>query len=195
MTIWFSDNLGVDGIADQTLANPSQLKDAGIINSRMRKKRMEVSFVGASPAPAVNDVVRMGTFKATDRIYGIQMTVEALVVAAATADIGFLDTGVRHDGANGDPDLFATLVALSAVAVVDIFGCGQTGVTTGSESGTLEAADRGRPIYALLDEGRGDTVYSTTRRDAQVDLVMTLKGTQATAAGVIIIEVDYVSGD
>jgi hypothetical protein len=196
MPTFFSDNLGKDGIADVALANPSQLKDASIIGSRMRVKRMEVSFVGASPAPAVNDIVRMGTFKATDRIYEILLNVEAVVTAGATADIGFHDTGVRHNGAVADVNLLGTAVPLSAAVAVGVFGRDIAGAPIGSEAAaTLEIADRGRPIWAWLDEGRGDTVYGLTKRDVQVDLTMTLLGTQAVAAGVIQIEVWYVSGD
>lgn len=183
MTIWYSDHLGTDGIADASLASPSRLPNAAIVSSRLRVKRMTVSFAGASPTPAAADVVRFGTMKLTDRIYEIWANVETVMGSAATMLLGVHETGVRHDGAVADADLFATGIDINTAARADAF-----------LPGALEDGDRGKELRTLLDEGRGDTVYTTQRGDIQVDITGTLAGTTA-AAGVVTIEVWYTAGD
>jgi hypothetical protein len=183
MTVWYSDHFGADGIADSTPALPSKLRDAGITHSRMRVKRMQISLAGASPTPAVNDVLRLGQFKPTDRIYQVFANVETVMGTAGTCTLGFHESGARNNGAVADADVLSASVNLNSVARADTL-----------PSATIENADRGRPLYEWLDEARGDTVYSTSKRDVSLDLTATLAGTLA-AAGVFIFEVWYVSGD
>ena len=184
MTVYFSDNISLDGVNRTAIPAPSLLKNADIVHTRLRVKRMFVNFAG-SVVPVATDVVRFGTFKLTDRIYEVWNNINVVMGSAGTMDIGFHETGARHNGIVADADLFATAVSLNATGRADVFN---------EATAAFTHLHRGKTIRQLLDIGRGDTVYTTTKGDIQVDLTGTLGGTLA-ALGQVTIDVWYVSGD
>ncbi len=153
---------------------------AGVGHARLRKKvaRAVVPTAGMTD----NDELRLMQFKSGDRIFDIRAT--GLTESATyAADLGLYKSGLNHDGAAIDEDLFATALA---------FGGGALGRTEAFTEGELANIHRGRPLWYLANVGAG-----TYTKDPMEDwdLVLTSTATGVTASETMMIEVEYTSGD
>jgi len=153
-------------------------------HGRVRYKKMQWLPDVATTTAA--DVIRMGQFKSNDRI--IELWVYSPDCGASgTADIGLHLSGVAHDGAAVDIDLFETtpLAINGAVARAEFYT--DAVLTDGERGSTLwEAAAVGAASY-------------TSDPGVQFDLTMTI-GTGHTAIATdgsdfVQIEAFYTSGD
>ncbi len=150
-------------------------------HARMRVKRIDATLP-LSPAFTSGDVMRLATFRSSDRIYNIFLT-SAGASGTVTAHLGLYLSGGAHDGAVLDADVFGSdLVVNGAIARVDEF----------TESAVLTNLDRGKPLWQL-----GATIVALYSSDPRTsfDLCLTATATLDTAAEPLVLEVWYVAGD
>lgn len=172
MATWYSDHFGADGDNDTSLPSVAKITEAGLKHGRRRRSRM--FFKGM---PLTTEVVRLGKFRSSDRIWHVYTSSDG-GASAGTADIGIYLAGSNHDGAVVDADRFGSAVDLSvALDMVDQF----------VESTNLTALDRGKRLWELL----GLSADSQT----EYELCLTVVTSFATADTNILVTVDYLAGD
>jgi hypothetical protein len=150
-------------------------------HARLRVKRIDATLP-LSPAFTANDIMRLATFRSSDRIYNIFVT-SGGASGTVTVDLGLYLSGGAHDGAVLDADVFSSALAVNGVvARVDQF----------TESGVLANLDRGKPLWQL-----GSVISALYSSDPRTsfDLCLTATATLDTAAEPLLIEVWYVAGD
>ena len=175
MTNYFSDHYTETGL-EQSAVNRNWKAPVGIAHSRLRYK-----VAGCTNLPLTTEEVRFMTFKSTDRLIDMLVTSGGL---AGAGDIlfGLYYSGLNHDGAVVDADLFAPAVTTStAVARVDHF-----------TDGVLTNFHRGQMLWEQAVVG---AAIWTADPGGTFDLVGTVGTTFTTPAEVHQIEVHYLAGD
>ena len=176
MADYFSDHYSATA-SSNTIDDPRIKVAAGLSNAKIRYKR---GVVTTDTDQAAADVLRFFTLKSSDRILELLLTTPGDGGTTVTTDLG---VHTKDGGAAIDANLFATAVDINAaVARVDQF----------VEAGTLEQADRGKPLYVLVDEGLASAVYDN---DPLVDwdITGTISTENATAGAEVVLEVYYTS--
>lgn len=180
MATLFSNHYGT-GQAN-TSVSTGYKASAGINHARARIKQARITVPIGGTGGTANDVWRLMTFKSSDRIFSLLVTVTGTGGAGA-AHLGLYKAGANHDGAVIDTDLFASALSLiNAIARVDQF----------KEAATLEDEDRGKTLWELADEGAG--TYTSDPME-EWDLTAEISTTTTTAATEVLVEVLYTSGD
>ena len=191
----YSDHYSTDGNDRTAIADPVQLiphmattlEDAtaatgpgvsrGIGHGRLRYKR---AFISVNDADS-NDVLRMMTFRSSDRISGLWISSDGVPTTATNVDVGLYTHNAAHDGALIDVDLYHSTLSLEDAN--NRLECFTGGVLTG--------INRGQPIWETLATGAGT---DTTDPDVLYDLVITFT-TDSAGEGDLILEAYYSSGD
>jgi hypothetical protein len=162
----------------------SQVKiGAGQGHGRERIKR---AYMNVGTAAGIGDELRFMQFKSGDRLHELFVLTDGGCTAGAM-DLGLYLSGLNHDGAVLDVDLFCSALVLStatvwAAAAAEIM----------IESAVLTDQDRGKPLWEILAVGAGtDTV------DPMLDYDLTGVVTTARTAAVtnIVVFARYTSGD
>ena len=173
MASYFSTLIAAEA-ANQVILNPPEFTAAGFAGGRMRYKHM---YILADQAYAINEVIRMGTFKSNDRIYELRISCDDMG-STGDFDIGIYLTGGAHDGAVVDNNLFADALDVNANALsrVEVF-----------TEAALDDFDRGKMLWELLG----------LTEDPVVNYDMTIDAVEATTntTGEVMLEAYYNSGD
>jgi hypothetical protein len=180
MATWFSDHYSSGSSVNALPATPVR-PSAGVGHARKRYKRAKITV----PATvAVDDVLRLMTFRSGDRITDIRVHADDVFTATTDLDIGIHKAGVGglHDGAAIDDNLFADALDL---------GGGLEDVEAFIEGGVLVGENRGEPLWYLANIGGG--TYTADPKE-EWDLTGTVL-VDATTGGTIVVEVEYTSGD
>lgn len=163
--------------------NSQRRLSAGVTHSRLRYRRAEVTLDLAPAAFTDGDEARIMQMLSSDRLIELFVTCDN-ASGTLTTDVGLYLTGVAHDGAVVDIDLFGADLAING-------GVDHVDQLT---AGALENLDRGKTLYDMASEGRGDTVYSADNI-VPMDIVLTASATIATADTVVVVEAYFTSGD
>ena len=174
MTDYFSNHYTETGSA-QTAVDRNWKTSAGIGHARLRYKACR--YTGQ---PQTTDLVRLMTFKSSDRLVKLVVSAPG-TPTAGTLNVGAHLSGLNHDGAVIDADIFAT--ALDT-----------TGALAQSESLTenaLEHEDRAKPLWEQASE-----VTATYTADPGVDIDITITPAVNTdASQEYLVEAWYTAGD
>lgn len=143
MATYFSDNFTLTGENQTALPlKASPILARGILGSPIRYKKMRLVSGGTT---AVDDVLRFGTFRSSDRIIELLWSNPGTASAGA-GGVGLHKAGLAHDGALIDVNLFEHLKNISNGSNRnDIF-----------DANMLEDEDRGKPLWELAEEGLGN---------------------------------------
>ena len=160
--------------ADQNTLVANKINPVGEAGGRLRYKRM---YILTDQVFSINEVIRMGTFKSSDRIFELTISCPDMGTAG-DFDIGLYLTGTAHDGVVVDDNLFCDALDVNAAALsrVEAF-----------TEAALDDFDRGKMIWQLLglasDPG---TFYDLT--------ISAFEATTSTSAEVLL-ECFYNAGD
>lgn len=182
MPTYYSDHFSKTGIiADTDHAYDDQIRvPAGIGHGRVRYKRAQVTA-----QLTANDVVRMMTFKSTDRLLELMLTTDGASGAGAV-NIGFYDAGLNRDGGAVDANLLAATQSIASLTQrIDVFASDSV-LTAG------ETAAKGLTLWEIANYG--DASY-TEAPDGMFDICFTCSTTFTTTASVLTLEAYYTSGD
>ncbi len=150
--------------ADQNTLVQGYRAPVGEASGRERYKRM---YILTDQVFAINEVIRMGTFKSSDRINKLLISCPDMGTAGLF-DIGLYLTGGSHNGAVVDNNLFCDALDVKAAA--------SSQVEAFTEA-ALDNFDRGKPLWQLLaltsDPGVSydlciDAFEATTNTSAEV---------------------------
>lgn len=178
MADWFSDHFGADGSADTAAADPITIVAPGVGGNRLRVKRAEITVTDT----AANDVLRMMTFKSSDRFYAMYINTDGGCSASSSADVGLYTYNSAHTGAVIDVDLFDAAVDLTS-AIDDL-----EEILT---DGALGGEDRGKPLWEQLAVGAGS---DTTDPGVLYDVGIALTGEDDATSATIVLWVLYGGG-
>lgn len=168
MPTFFSDHFS-SGAGQTSLPTHPIKTPQGINGGPLRMSRGYIS--DPSDAFAAADVLRFFQLPSAARIYELYIISDA-VFTGGTVDVGLHKAGNNHDGAVIDADLFASAVDVFTAEIrTEIFG----------ESTTFEEDDRGKPLWALANEGAG--TYTEDPNETW-EITGTLGGTPAGAGNV-----------
>ena len=160
--------------ADQNTLVANKINPVGEAGGRLRYKRM---YINTDQVFATDEVIRMGTFKSSDRIFELTISCPDMGTTG-DFDIGLYLTGTAHDGVVVDDNLFCDALDVNAAALsrVEAF-----------TEAALDDFDRGKMIWQLLglasDPG---TFYDLT--------ISAVEATTNTSAEVLL-ECFYNAGD
>jgi len=179
MAVYYSDHFhGYDdaGAADITTLDPQRRPPSGVNRSRVHYKRAEVA-----QDLAVDDTVRVMQFNSGDRLLTLELTATDSGSTGAI-DIGLAKSGVEHDGAVIDADIFVDNQAVTtAVARTERLASGTPDIYL----------YRGRTLWEIADQGDG--TYTSDPMELW-DLLITCK-TATDVATTFVLEAYYTSGD
>ncbi len=146
----------------------------GESHGRLRYKRM---YILTDQVFAITEVIRMGTFKSSDRIHKLLISCPDMG-SAGDFDIGLHLTGGAHNGAEVDENLFcdALDVNTSASAQVEAF-----------TEAALDNFDRGKALWQLLGLS-SDPIVS-------YDLTITAVEATTTVAADVLLEAWFTAGE
>ena len=181
----FSDlfnSSGTVGPGEGALAEELPLdaqRRTGFGHSRLRYKKAKVT-VGT--IAGIGDEIRMLQMRSSDRIHSILFSSDG-GATAGDADLGIYKSGLAHDGAVIDQNLFSTTAIDTDTAQnrVEYF-----------EDGALDTEDLGKPLWELADVG-GGTYTEDPSEDW--DIVLTVRVAFTVAVSTLQLEVFYTSGD
>ncbi len=140
MTVWFSDHFGSDGDNDTSIAVPGKITPASINHGRVYYKR---AMITGMPLDSTPDVLRFFSMKSGDRLLELMVSSDGGSTAAAM-DIGLYLSGLNHDGAVVDADVFETAQVIStAIERDDVLAAGTV----------LQHEDRGKTLWAMANVG------------------------------------------
>lgn len=117
MATWYSDHFTAEDASSTTAtaANPRYKVPAGLARARLYYAH---AFINLSPVTAgdiaSDDTVRFMTIKSADRIVECRLSWTNGAAAALTANFGFWESGIEHDGAEVDATRLASAVDLTA---------------------------------------------------------------------------------
>ncbi len=183
MPSMYSDHFSATGVV-ATLAGEITLDmqkrlSAGLGHARLRYKR---AHINVGTAAGIGDKLRLMQFKSSDRLAQLFVTSDGGCTAGA-GDLGLYQSGLEHDGAGIDADLFASaLVVSAAIARVDEF----------KEATTLGDGDRGKTLWEQAAVGAASY---TVDPGGSFDLVMTITMAVTVAVVDLVFEAIYTSGD
>lgn len=146
------------------------------------RRRTKIAHFQGLLLASTTDTVRLMTFKSSDRLFNLFWTSDD-AGTTGDVDIGIALSGLRHDGAVQDDDLFSTTaldVNAAAIDRVDQF-----------VNGALAAEHRGYQMWELLAIGAGS---DTEDPHTQYDLIITCTE-DFTATTDIVVEAHYTAGD
>ena len=149
-----------------------------VSTSRYRYRNARITLDGT-----INnaDVIRLMTFKATDRI--VSMKFSSHTFTSATADIGYRYTGDKNDGPALDNDIHGVAVNIASAAQLEVYALG-----------LLTNLDRTRMLWKILEEYGIDQGWDGIRPQSLFDLSLRMTSNVANI-GPLLVEVGYVSGD
>lgn len=178
MAVYFSDHFSSDGVARESV-DMQKRAPAGVGHSRLRYKRAFVTI----PVDAVStEVIRFMSMKSGDRIMDMKLSNPG-DCGTATMNLGLYESGLEHDGAVLDADLFMSAEDLAtANDRIDAF----------DEAATLDNQDRGKPLWELLAAGAGSDTVDPME---DWDICGVLAANMATAAEEVLLEVWYTASD
>jgi len=179
MATYYSNNFTTTAGLSATTLEDGFIPYVGDINGRMRTKRM--TFIPGAAMSAA-DVVRMGQFRSTDRLYALYYE-SADMTGTSTIDIGLYLSGANHDGAVIDDDLFASAIDTSgqAVAYADIL-----------TSAALTPTDRGKSLWEQAAVGAASY---TTNPNVMFDMTILVNAATASTTAGFALQAIYVAGD
>ena len=162
--------------SDQDFIELGYVPKVGASRFRYRSVRFDLST-----AQVDNDVIRLMTFKETDRITGMTLTAAA-GITAALMNLGYWEHGLNHDGPAVDLNFHLANDDIAGMDAAEIFH--QTNARN---------VDRALPLWELLDS-RGLPNYNGIAPGIMYDLVLEVAGT-IIGSGLVVIGVGYISGD
>lgn len=173
MATYFSDHYNVldDAGLSQTSADMSHRAASGTKHARVRYSRASLT---ALLTTASSDVARLMTLKSNARIHAIYIQ-SGGEAAAGACNVGLYKTGVNHDGAVVDADLFASASTAPSADTA------RTEIMV--QAGTLTDEQRGTRLWELAGESSDPQI--------EYDITMEASTTFTTTAPEIIVEVYY----
>ena len=175
---------GVATLAGELTLDAQRRAPAGIGHARLRVK---IARIQVGTAAGIGDVLRMMSFKSGDRIGSIQVHSDG-GCTNGTAHLGLYLSGMNHDGAVLDYDLFGASMNLKTAADTDTVEEREAMFFAGA----LEEMDRWKPLWVNRAEGAGsDTV------DPMLDYDLCFYVDEAVSVALVevVVQVLYTSGD
>lgn len=150
MAVYYTSSVSSTGAPAQNV-NGTTPSTAGFSHARVRKHW--TTYSNASPYVATTDLLVIGLFKPSDKIFDVKFYTDGAGTNGAI-DIGVYSVG-RSNGALETPvvidaDLFASAKATGTAILV-----GSATATVFTESTNLTDADRGKALWKLADLGAG----------------------------------------
>ena len=160
--------------ADQNTLVNNQVNAVGASNGRLRYKRM---YIKTDQVFAINEVIRMGTFKSNDRIFELLLSCPDMG-DAGDFNIGLYKRGLAHDGDVVDKDLFCAAIDVNASASSRVEAFTQA---------ALDNFDLGKTLWELLG----------LSEDPQIEYDLCIEVAEATTStdAEVLIEAYYNAGD
>ena len=187
---FFSDHFNSNAVPGVTTLTGSLTYDsqrranAGLGHAR---KRVAVARMTVGTGAVIGSELRMLQMKSGDRLGAIYVYSSG-GATAADADLGIYLSGLSHDGAVVDADLFGSALAVDTLASFDTV----EEADSFKEAATLVDTDRWKPLWALAAIGAGtDTVDPMVN----YDIVFTVTTAFTVALTELVVVVEYTSGD
>ena len=162
--------------SDQNFIELGYVPKVGASRFRYRSVSFELSTTHKN-----NDVIRLMTFKETDRITGMTLTAAA-GITSAIMNLGYWGHGLNHDGISLDLNFHLANDEIAGMDAEEIFA------TTNARN-----VDRALPLWELLDR-RGLPVYNGIAPGIMYDLAFDIS-VDVVGSGLIVLGVGYISGD
>ncbi len=179
MANWYSDRIGADGSADNSLPTIPTITHVGKAGGRMRIDAPSITVLDS----ATGDVLRMLRMKSSARIFALYYFTDGGFSASNSCELGLYTANGTYDGAVLDVDLFGAAIDLTSA------------VDTLTEAFTLGVGggeDRMKPLWEVYALGAGS---DTTDPGVEYDLCMTLSGEDDATSSTLTLGVIYTAGD
>ncbi len=181
MADFYSDHYTAT-VSGTSIDDPRIKAAPGIAHAKLHYKRATIT---TTTATAAGDVLRFFQLKSGDRPVNLFLSHTADVSTATTGDCGLYST---DGGAVLDLDLFCAV----GVAPMSDLTAAITRTDLLPLSTALEVEDVGKPLYQMLDEALGTTVYDNDPH-ATWDVCITIAAETGIVSSEFVLECVYTS--